>query len=480
LITCIDGIWLDKILQDVIYQLNMTVMKTKMITSTNRITLTFVVTLLMIYGAGCDSSVDSGNGGDAVTLSGRVAEHEDPSGRSGEHSGGSSVADMNGVEGAVVTAVAVHADGSVSALDGQATTNAAGEFTFVAEGEGASDHVRVIAEADGGFEASAIVNVRGRSSVNIRPVTSASHAQARVFLAARAEAKGDTHSEGATKTDVSVMINSDVAADINSSAQSTANLGVAIANAVKAQSEFSSRTDANVDFSSVGSLKLEAYSRFATALSASTSSASRASAYANLEDDYVKIFSESGVDLVTQAKLHQTGSALMLQAGKKMSGNVETGIRKQADLVHAHATALAVEAIMEAEGASQARLDALASARAELVADIRTATSVEAVAEAKAEYRASAQAIIEAHYSISSAVTASAESQIETSFTVLVQAISNLSVFLGNAAEVTAQAFASFYASAETDAKVSFRNAGMSEAEAEAAAQLTVLLYALS
>ena len=452
-------------------------MSEKMFTSTGRITVALVITLLMVYGVGCDSSVDSGNGGDAVTLSGRVAEYEEPSGRSGDYSGGSSVAAMNGVEGAVVTAVAVHADGSVSALDGQATTNASGQFTLVVEGEGASDHIRVIAEGEDGLEASAIVNVRGRSSVNIRPVTSASHAQASVFLAARAEAEGDSHSEGANKADVSVFVNTDVAADINSSAQAAADLGVALANAVEAQSEFSSRTDTEVDLSAVGSAKLEAYSRFESALAASTSSASRASAYVNLEGDYVTIFSGTGVDMETQARLHQTGSALLLEAGKNMSGNVETGIRKQAELIRAYATALAVEAMLEAEGASQARRDALASARTELAAEIRAATSVEALAEANAAYRASVHAILEAHYAISPVVIAAAEAQIETSHALLMEAMSHISVFLGGVADVTAEAFSSFYASAAADARVTFENADL--AEAEAAARMLVLLYVL-
>jgi len=453
-------------------------MKTNICYPMGKITLAILATII-IYGTGCDSSVDSGNGGDSVTLSGRVAEYDETAGKAGNSMQASSLTSMNGVEGAVVTATAIHADGSVSALDGQATTNAEGEFTLVVEGEGAADHVRVLAETEDGFEASAVVQVNGQSSLNTRPITSASHAQASVYVAAKAEDDAESHDEGVTKADASVIVHVDAASEINSSANVAQDIGTALAGAVKAQGEFRSQTNADIDMSAIGNAKVDAYSRFQSALSTSAGSTARANAYVELENDYVTIFSDNGVDFETQAKLHQTGSALLLKAGKNMSGHVETSIRKQAELVRAHATALAVEAMLEAEGASQARLDALADARVTLVAEIRAATSAEAIAEAIATYRASVHAETEAHYSIDASILAAAEAQIESSYTLLNETLANLSILLGGVAEATAEAFAGFYASAQADAKASFEHSGLSEAEAESAAEVVVLLYVL-
>ena len=50
--------------------------------------------------------------------------------------------------------------------------------------------------------------------------------------------------------------------------------------------------------------------------------------------------------------------------------------------------------------------------------------------------------MLQAHYSISLVVIAAAEAQIETSFVLLVEAISNISIFLGGVADVIAEAFA--------------------------------------
>ncbi len=427
------------------------------------------------FATGCDTGTGALSDEEAVTVSGRVTDSENMSESRDKAEQPLQMQSRTGVEGAVVTAVAVHADGTLSELDGEATTDADGEFTLTAEGEGATGKVRVFANGDGDFESSAIVSVNGESSVDARPMTAESHAEAEIYLKAKAEDGFDSFNEGVSAADVSVLVNPDVAVEVNAGAQSAADLGAAIANAVKAQVAFNGKSEAGIDMAAVNVEKSETYARLQSDLAAAADAEARTRALEVFEVHYLNVFVEAGADAQTQAKFHQTGLGMLVAAGNQANGNAELGLRKQAELILGQATAIAIEAEFEANGASESTLEALAEARAELVADIRAATSVEEILEAKSEYKEKVDAETEAEFGISAEVRASAEAEVETQLNALANALAQLSIFLSGIAEATAEAFADFYMDAHANAKSSLEESGLAEAEAEAAAEITVM-----
>lgn len=431
---------------------------------------------LVFGGVACDTGIDNVNDDESVTVSGRVTDSESSSAKAGQLEQKYPAGSVAEVEGAVVTAMAVNADGSVSTLDGETTTDANGEFSFTVEGEGAIDKIRIKANGDSEFESSAIVEVDGESSVESRPLTAKSHAEAEVYVEAKSEDNAESHEEGVTTADVSVFVNPDVAAEINSGSQSAADFGMAIANAVNAQAGYNNQVQAGVDMNAVAVAKKEAYAQLQTELSAAADAEGRAVAMAAFEEMYLNVFSEAGADLKTQAEFHQTGTSILVESSGDAEGNAEVGLRKQAELIRSQATALAIEAVFESKGASEATLEALADARTQLVADIKAATTVEAIIDAKSDYKAKVDAETESEFEISSEVRASAETEIESVIGTLKTTIAQLSIFVDGVAEVTAEAFADYYLDSRTNAKTSFESSGMAETEAEAAAEIIIMV----
>ncbi|MEX0929296.1 MAG: hypothetical protein WD266_01370 [Balneolales bacterium] len=435
-----------------------------------------ILGVIVLVGAGCDSGVDATDDTQAVTVSGRASDQESENqAQSSVKSTHPSAETHAAVEGAVVTAVAVQADGSVSPLTGEATTDANGEFTLVAEGEGAADHIRVFAQGDGDFQVSTIVQVNGQSSVDARPLTNESHAHAEVYLEAKAEDGFDSHFEGVTAADVSVSINSGVAAAINAGTQSASETGAAIATAVKAQAEYNAKAEAGADLKAVAETKAMAFVRLQADLAAAADAQARDEAYEILEETYVNAFAENGISLEAQAKFHQVFSSILVEASSEAGGSAELGLRQQAELILAQATALAIETMFEAEGASTATLETLAEAKTEVVSEIRAAASEEVIVSAKADYKAKVDAETESHFGISSQVRAEAEAEIDAAASTLQSTLAGLSLLIGDIAAETAGAFTDFYLDAGLGATASFEASGMGGAEAEAAAQIMVM-----
>ena len=146
--------------------------------------------LLLIVGlpvVGCDSGGGGANGGESTTVSGTVTDNNS-SGSNSPSTASSKASSQDGVEGATVTAVSVGADGTTRALDGEATTNASGEFTITVEGAGASDVIRLNADGDNDFSSSVIVQTDGQNQVDAQPMTAETAAEANVYVEAKSEA----------------------------------------------------------------------------------------------------------------------------------------------------------------------------------------------------------------------------------------------------------------------------------------------------
>ena len=168
----------------------------------------------------------------------------------------------------------------------------------------------------------------------------------------------------------------------------------------------------------------------------------------------------------------------MIEFSAEASSGAELGLRRQAELLRAAATARAEEALFEAQGASEATIDALVQARQQLKADIRAAGSVSAMVDAHSTYQAEVKTQMESAFGLSTTAITMAETEIQGTVDVLFSALADIDGVLKGAVEAAVNAYSSFYTDAQAAAKASFEANVDSEATAKAAAKALVFANA--
>lgn len=437
-----------------------------------------VARLFLLCGAlvlvGCDSNGGGMNNGETTTISGRVTDNSS-SGSSGTTA--SKNAAQDGVEGATVTAVRVGADGTTSALGGEATTNASGEFTLTVEGD-ASSVVRLNAEGENDFSSSVVVQVDGRNQVQAQPMTVETAAEADVYVEAKSEDDASSHDSGVMAADVATYVNADAAADISSGATQSSDVAAAIASSVEAESRMNEEAENGASTETVVETKANLYADLQSSLAAASSAEARTQAVTAFEDGMANLYVEAGASEEAQGESRQSSTSVMIEFSAQASSNAELGLRKQAELLRAEATARAQEAIFEAHGAGEATIDALVQARQQLKADIRAASSTSAMVDAHGTYRAEVEAQMEAAFDLSATAITAAESEIQGNVDTLFSALAEIGGLLSSAADVAVNSYSTFYGNAQTAAQASFETTADSEATAEAAARVLVFASA--
>lgn len=433
---------------------------------------------------GCDSETASEV--ESASISGQVTDDrsaegnaiQDESAQASASTSSAAVRPKAGVEGAVVTATAVQAQGTTNPLEGEATTDADGSFTITVEGEGASEVVRL--EADGEVSTSTIAQVDGRSSVQSQPMTTESDVEAEVYLEAKAQDGASVHSEGVTTADVALYVNPEVAADIRASQSTMSDVAAAITSSVEAESRSNAQSEGGIGESALADAKADAYSDLQSGLGSAGSADARTQTVVSFENAMSNLYVEAGGSEESQAESRQASTSIMIEFSAEVSEDAELGLRRQAELLRAEATARAQEAIFEAQGASQTTLDALASARQQLQADIRTATSTQAMVEAKNGYEAEVKSEMESTFEISSSTISKAETEIGTSVSTLFGTLADLTDLLGSSVDTVLNAYDSYYVDAEASASSTFKAEMESAERAEAAAKALVYLSVLA
>ncbi|PEN14188.1 hypothetical protein CRI94_03870 [Longibacter salinarum] len=424
---------------------------------------------------GCDSSGSNGDSGPTrATISGQATT--------------SAKASKASVEGATVTAVSVTSDGDTDELEGETTTNADGSFELDVEGTGARGIVIVTAEkASADFEQKAIVKVDGRSNVQSAVLTNETTAEANVYVQAENEdsdgedgndgddSDGDSDTEsgdtdedangedeqGVTSADVVAHVDAELAAEINSGATSPQAVAKAIAGGILAEAEFFAQSQSSVAMETVEEEKEALFLQLQSDLNAAANAEERAAAKDAFEESYANVFVAVGVTAETQAKARQAATSTIMKRATALSAAAKAEVKQKAELFQAFATGAANEARFQAAGATQASITALQDAQAALVADIRASAtaSVTGINNAKATYESDVRTAIESGFSTTATTIATAEDAFATSLQTLLSA-------LDTDPSNTANAYVTFYGSAETSAETAFSSAGVTNAEA--------------
>lgn len=406
-----------------------------------------VVALLV---AGCDSTTGVEPDFDTVTIQGRVT---DDAGYGKQ---------MDNVEGAVVTAASIRANGSLTEHDVEATTDVDGRFDL--EVEPASDVLLLRASADNGFTSRALVYIDGDAVVRSMPLTTESTVEADVYLEARSEGHSNVRPAA-----VAAYVNAAMAAEVQSGAAEAAEVAAAVAAAIDAQRSFLLGQDGinNATLNAQADAEAEAFSVLQTQLNGAANASVEAAAYGDFYDALVESYTEAGVDLAAQAKARAAAAAALSRSSAGVAADVRVELRRQAMRLAALATAHSVEARFEASGASGATIDALADARADYVAEIDAATSINALADAADAYSEAVTAQLAATAELTAA-------QIDAAYSTIGAAAAALQAALevASSAGAVANAYITFDTAATSALAAHFDD----HAQAELAAAIILLM----
>lgn len=403
---------------------------------TSLLALAFSVVLLSTTG--CDSTTnDPDPEPGAATYTGQVTSDEGYASRGATRS---SASNAGPVEGAVVTAFAVTADGQLRPLQGRATTNAEGRFSL--ETDGTTGAV-VLAAEKADFESSALIEsgVASSGTVTVPPMNEESHAEAEVYIGTRAA------SPEVQVADVVAYVSARTAADLEAGTTTTTAVAAAVAAAVEAEAAFLQTEEggdaSEAEVSQAEERRSRGYATFRASITSATTAEARTNAVQAFEEAYAQAYAEGDVTASQQAEASQAGA----RAAVRFSGSSSAsfGTVQQARLNAALATALAVEEEFEAAGASSGRLSALAQARASFVAAIRAAASAEAIAQAEAAYVSTVRTELAAEADVSTVALTSAEATTAVAETAL-----DASVQTAASAQAVAEAYATFFVAART------------------------------
>ena len=412
--------------------------------------------LALLVFTGCDSDGLDGNGDANVTIEGEVTDD----------SGFGKTA--TAIEGAVVTAAAVQSDGSLRTLSGQATTNAEGRFSLNIE---ATADMIVLTAQKTNFASKVLVAVESRSSGTVRamPMNIESEAEAKVFVEIRTADSSDTNR--ATVADAAVFVNQELALAIENGSTTAAEIAAAIQAAARAEAEFIDEAEDAPDEANdeVADQERATFAQLQADLAVATSAQAEAEALNTFQSNLINVYSEVGVTLETQARARQSGQSALVRFSAISDSDARFALRKQATVITSLATALAVEARFEAEGAEASRTQALAEARTTLLAELRAATSQSALLAAQAAYESSVKAELQAELDINAVTLTAAEASLTPA-----KATLDASVDAATSADAVATAYMTFFVTAETTAETALSSSAKASLGASVLTLLTV------
>lgn len=429
----------------------------------------FILALSLIGFACNDSSTGPGSDSDPAMAKGKV-----------EDNGSQKTASLqkSDVEGIVVTAATVNADGSLQTISGaEAETNAEGRFSLNVDVEAianSANRVVVMAERNG-ETVKAFVSQELRSGVEttIQPLTFESSAEANVF--AEVVANGDA--DVVSKADIEAVVSSEIASELRSDAEAAGNLAAGLAARAEAEAEF--YADQGVEFTEnqkneALNFKAEAMAELESKLDAATSEADKEAAFDVFAETVSKAEVQAGVDASAIAKSSELSSRVLVNNSTELSADAQSQIRKNVAVLLSYAVDTAVQAQMEAAGASESSVNAAADAAVTLRTNIKAMTdaSKEKINTVFATFNGAVIDVLQNEFSAESDAFVEVNSTINESNGMK----STLESSLGASVDLTTmlEAYSEFYTSVKSlvDATFSTSNA----AEAEAFGEIMILI----
>lgn len=357
------------------------------------------------------------------------------------------------IEGAVVTASTLNVNGSLNALEGEATTDANGSFALDLE---TSAELVVVEAASATYEGSAsFIRELDKSSTKMAMNTETT-GETEVLIESRA------HGSAASIVDIITYVDKTIAAEIVADTDIAAEVATAISAGKDGEDEYVERESIDRKAEKEDDRddrKKEALIAFQASLDAATSTSQEVAAIEAYERALVEAYVDAGFSAKTQARARQSAEASIAQFGSSpsLSADARFSLNKRFAVMKALAVSAAVEASFEAAGASATRLAAVADAGDAWVAETRSASSDVEINAGFASFSSTIEAELAAELGVGSTTIEAANTAISTARTAFDVA---MSVAIDAAA--VAEAHIDFYVAAEAAAETSL--AGSSDA----------------
>ena len=370
------------------------------------------------------------------------------------------------IEGAVVTAATMNANGSLNDLEGEATTDASGAYTLDLE---VSEELLVV-EAESATYTGGVLVYRGRELDKASPMSMNVETTAEADVYAQVRARG----ESASFVDVIAFVDKTVAAEIAADADIAAEVAAAIGASEDGEDEYVDRE--NIDRKAEkederDDREKEAFLALQSSLAAATSASAETAALETFEEALVDAYIDAGFSAETQARARQSSQAAIAHFGTSpsLSADGRFALNKRLAVMTALAVSKAVEASFEAAGASATRLAAVAAAGETWVSGTRSASSQTSIDTGFATFSSSIEAELAAEINVTSSAIETAKAAMSAAKTAF-----DASVSTAIDAASIAQAHIAFYVAAETAVETSLSGSGDAQLGAEIVALLAL------
>ncbi len=379
---------------------------------------------MLFTGCDSDSSVSGpDNGSGDTTVSGFVTDDN------AAKSAGS-------IEGAVVTAAELNAQGQLSTATGQATTDASGRYSLETS---ANSDLMVVTASKADFESKVLVDASSSSSPSAITMTAETHAEADVYTESRRQ-----NQEEVTAADVAAYVDAEIASRIKANAETAARVAVAIGNAQRAEREYAKEEGVDdEEFNRAEAEDERSYREYQSAMTGQVSASAAVTARTRLETNVAKASINAGGSATTSAKARGSAKTAMRSFSASMDSATRFQLRKRAELLAAIASGAAIESQFQAEGSS--RTSAAAQAAAQLEAEIRAASSESQIENSWGNFEGQIKALVAAELSVPTTLVDAAVSGTST-----VQATLVANLLLASTVEAVVSAKSAYYSAAES------------------------------
>lgn len=426
---------------------------------------------LILTGTGCSDS-STGSDAEPAMVKGRVESNE------GVQKSTSSAYKAPAVDGAVVTAARIMADGELETINGAETeTNAEGEFTISINMEAvgnASDRVIIMAEKQGQkWKAYITGELESGSTIELSPLTVESSGEASIYQQVIANGDADLVS----KADIEAFVTTRAAAEVKEDTESAAAFAAALAAEARTRSAYFADQSISIteqQKEEIENAKAEALIAYNSRLYASTDAASRAEAYDTFIKAVANAYVNAGVNARAYAKAKEMSSHLIIENTTQLSTDARAEVRANAARIVAIALDNAVQARMEAASAAESSVQAAAEAGTKLRAEIKamsaaTESEVEAAFES---YNAAIVDILQQEFTANATVISDINSDINSTGGIKATLESTISASLST--DILVQAYSTFYTSVQETASSMLNS--MNDTETRLVTELMVLI----
>jgi hypothetical protein len=425
---------------------------------------------LIIVGFACGDSSTSTDG-EQATVNGRVENNES----AGKVSGSDQI---SSVEGAVVTAARVTSSGSLEMIGNAETeTDANGQFTLNIDADAvanAAGHVVIMAEKESQqWKAFVHSELRGGSSIELKPLTAESSGEASVYQQVVANGEANLVS----KADIEAYIDSEAGSECKDNSEAAAEFASSLAAEAQARAAFFTNQSIQItqeQKNEIRDAKAEAVAELHSRLYASTSQSAKAEAYDAYFDAVANAYVTAGVSANAYARAKESASHMVINGTTELSSNAKSEVRANSAILVAIAIDNATQARMEASGAVESSIQAAAEAGAQLRADLKAqATATKSEVESLFEtYNAAIVDVLEQEVSANAQTIVTINSQINNENGVKANLESSLEASLST--DLLVDAYTTFYTGVKTVVDETFTDS--TEAEAQLVTDVMILI----